>query len=396
MSERHEGPDEAASGSEVAKPAVSSSAGVVASGDAGGRVAASGEVGQPDPGGGVEQATDWAGPGEHKVGREGPEAAQTARDMQQELRNRGRELREIGQERARELRELARAQRELAREQARELRELARAQRAGTRGLRGPGRGRAGGLGAGGLGAGGIGAGGIGAGGMGAGGIGSGSSGAGGNGSTGVGTDGSTLGEQRSTRERVLDVALDIFIEQGYDKASLREIAERMGFTKAALYYHFPSKADMLLALHERMHGIIDEPVSLLGNGIVTVAMWEEFLDACISALQGNQKLFQMHRVNQAALAGLHSDRHEGAHQELEEQAMRIFSEPSLSPEDRLRMAAAFAVSFFTPFIASGLFSNKGDDFLPAGLREIVHRVLEPGAAKREPESGAAGDKDDR
>jgi hypothetical protein len=75
---------------------------------------------------------------------------------------------------------------------------------------------------------------------------------------------------------------------------------------------------------------------------------------------------------------------------------MRIFSEPSLSPEDRLRMAAAFAVSFFTPFIASGLFSNKGDDFLPAGLREIVHRVLEPGAAKREPESGAAGDKDDR
>jgi AcrR family transcriptional regulator len=208
-----------------------------------------------------------------------------------------------------------------------------------------------------------------------------------------VGIDGSALGEQRSTRERVLDVALDIFIEQGYDKASLREIAERMGFTKAALYYHFPSKADMLLALHERMHNIIDEPVSLLGNGMVTVAMWEEFLDACISALQGNQKLFQMHRINQAALAGLHSDRHEGAHQELEEQAMRIFSEPSLSPEDRLRMAAAFAVSFFTPFITSGLFSNKGDDFLPAGLREIVHRVLEPEAAEREAETEAAANK---
>jgi AcrR family transcriptional regulator len=365
MSERHEGPDEGASGSEVAKPALSSSAGMVASGGIGGTVAASGEAGQPGPSGAGGPETDLAGPAQRGAGRAGPEAAQTARDMQQDLRNRGRELREIGQERARELRELARAQRELAREQARELRELARAQRAETRGLRGPGRGRAGGLGAGGL-------------------------GAGGNSRAGVGTDAGALGEQRSTRERVLDVALDIFIEQGYDKASLREIAERMGFTKAALYYHFPSKADMLLALHERMHNIIDEPVSLLGNGIVTVAMWEEFLDACINALQGNQKLFQMHRVNQAALAGLHSDRHEGAHQELEEQAMRIFSEPSLSPEDRLRMAAAFAVSFFTPFIASGLFSNKGDDFLPAGLREIVHRVLEPGAAKHEAETGAA------
>jgi len=75
---------------------------------------------------------------------------------------------------------------------------------------------------------------------------------------------------------------------------------------------------------------------------------------------------------------------YEGAHQELEEQAMRIFSEPSLSPEDRPRMAAAFAVSFITPFIASGLVSDAGDDFLANGLREIVHRVLEPEAAKRE------------
>jgi AcrR family transcriptional regulator len=188
-------------------------------------------------------------------------------------------------------------------------------------------------------------------------------------------------------------VALDIFIEQGYDKASLREIAERMGFTKAALYYHFPSKADMLPALHERMHSIIDKPVSLLGNGIVTVAMWEEFLDSCISALQGNQTLFQIHRINQVALAGVHSEGHEGEHQELAEQAMRIFSEPSLSPEDRLRMAAAFAVSFFTPFITSGLFANKGDEFLPTGLREIVHRALEPEAAIREAETEAAAAK---
>jgi hypothetical protein len=53
-------------------------------------------------------------------------------------------------------------------------------------------------------------------------------------------------------------------------------------------------------------------------------------------------------------------------------------------------MAAAFAVSFFTPFITSGLFANKGEEFLPTGLREIVHRVLQPEAAKREAESQAA------
>ena len=44
------------------------------------------------------------------------------------------------------------------------------------------------------------------------------------------------------TRSRVQEVALELFAEQGYEKTSLREIAERLGVTKAALYYHFKSK----------------------------------------------------------------------------------------------------------------------------------------------------------
>ena len=40
----------------------------------------------------------------------------------------------------------------------------------------------------------------------------------------------------------VLDAALDLFIEQGFDGTSLRQIAEQLGVTKAALYYHFESK----------------------------------------------------------------------------------------------------------------------------------------------------------
>ena len=41
--------------------------------------------------------------------------------------------------------------------------------------------------------------------------------------------------EAGSTRERILDAALDLFIEKGFDGTSLREIAEKLGFTKAAL-----------------------------------------------------------------------------------------------------------------------------------------------------------------
>ena len=53
------------------------------------------------------------------------------------------------------------------------------------------------------------------------------------------------------TRAEILGVALDLFGRQGYEKTSLREIAERLDITKAALYYHFRSKADLPRALVE-------------------------------------------------------------------------------------------------------------------------------------------------
>lgn len=49
-----------------------------------------------------------------------------------------------------------------------------------------------------------------------------------------------------NTRERIQQVALELFAEQGYDKTSLREIAERLDVTKAALYYHFKTKDEIL------------------------------------------------------------------------------------------------------------------------------------------------------
>ncbi|MEU5905893.1 helix-turn-helix domain-containing protein [Micromonospora sp. NPDC047527] len=73
------------------------------------------------------------------------------------------------------------------------------------------------------------------------------------------------------TRERIKAVALELFTEQGYEKTSLREIAERLGVTKAALYYHFKSKDDIVASFVEerleRMDTLIawadDQPANL-------------------------------------------------------------------------------------------------------------------------------------
>src|ERR1700728_3632617 len=64
------------------------------------------------------------------------------------------------------------------------------------------------------------------------------------------------------TRERIQAVALELFAEHGYEKTSLREIAERLGVTKAALYYHFKSKEDIVRSFTEDYVNDLDELIA--------------------------------------------------------------------------------------------------------------------------------------
>ncbi len=47
----------------------------------------------------------------------------------------------------------------------------------------------------------------------------------------------------QSPRERILDVALDLFTEKGFDATFLREIPGQLGVTEAALHHPLPSRA---------------------------------------------------------------------------------------------------------------------------------------------------------
>jgi AcrR family transcriptional regulator len=65
------------------------------------------------------------------------------------------------------------------------------------------------------------------------------------------------------TRSRIMRAALTLFTEKGFAATSTRELAEALGFTKAALYYHFRTKDDLLAALvapaFARLRAILDE-----------------------------------------------------------------------------------------------------------------------------------------
>ena len=54
------------------------------------------------------------------------------------------------------------------------------------------------------------------------------------------------------TKSRVLDVAEELFGEQGLDRVSIRDITKRAKVNLAAIYYHFGSKEDLIAAVFER------------------------------------------------------------------------------------------------------------------------------------------------
>ena len=64
------------------------------------------------------------------------------------------------------------------------------------------------------------------------------------------------------TRERIIDKAADLLMRHGYNGFSYRDISTHLGVKNAAVHYHFPSKADLGMALVEEYQRILREQTS--------------------------------------------------------------------------------------------------------------------------------------
>ncbi|MER8094527.1 TetR/AcrR family transcriptional regulator [Streptomyces goshikiensis] len=107
------------------------------------------------------------------------------------------------------------------------------------------------------------------------------------------------------TRQRIQDVALELFAEQGYEKTSLREIAERLEVTKAALYYHFKTKEDIIISLFDDLTRPIDELIEWAQEQPKTLEMRREVLRRYSEAMAAGAPLFRFMQENQATMREL-------------------------------------------------------------------------------------------
>ncbi|WP_251063133.1 MULTISPECIES: TetR/AcrR family transcriptional regulator [unclassified Streptomyces] len=117
--------------------------------------------------------------------------------------------------------------------------------------------------------------------------------------------DGTKQRRRGNTRQRIQDVALGLFAEQGYEKTSLREIAERLDVTKAALYYHFKTKEEIIVSLFEDLTKPIEDLIEWGRQQPHTLDTKQEIIRRYSQTLTDAAPLFRFMQENQATVREL-------------------------------------------------------------------------------------------
>ena len=142
-------------------------------------------------------------------------------------------------------------------------------------------------------------------------------------------------GRTRDTRQRIEAVALELFATQGVGQTSLQEIADRVGLTKTALYYHFASKGELVRSVVESAVVDFTEFLNRAERDEPDArALLEEFFDLAYA----HREVLRILINDPTAMAHLsHSHFVPRPGQELQ----RFLTGPDPSPEQRIRAFTA-------------------------------------------------------
>jgi AcrR family transcriptional regulator len=177
------------------------------------------------------------------------------------------------------------------------------------------------------------------------------------------------------TRQQILETAQRLFTELGYDATSLQMIADEMGLTKAAVYYHFRAKSDILHAAMlpgiQRLEALLDEAAVIRGRR----ARIEHLVNGFVDFLVQNRHYAVMASTDPAA------KRHKLDDESLtpRQRALTLLFGDNPTGAERL----AFNAVFFIPESLPDLV-DLTDEELREALRTTMLRILRASSWSRE------------
>ncbi len=169
------------------------------------------------------------------------------------------------------------------------------------------------------------------------------------------------------TRQQILETAQRLFTDLGYDATSLQMIADEMGLTKAAVYYHFRAKSDILHAAMrpgiQRLEVLLDEAAGIRGRR----ARIEHLVTGFVDFLVQHRHYAVMASTDPAAKR----NKLDGEKITLAQRALTVFFGENPTGAERL----AFGVLFFIPECLPDL-ADLTDEELREALQTTIMRML--------------------
>ncbi|MBV7433637.1 TetR/AcrR family transcriptional regulator [Cardiobacteriaceae bacterium TAE3-ERU3] len=109
-----------------------------------------------------------------------------------------------------------------------------------------------------------------------------------------------TKAEAEQTRQDLLEAALKLFDEQGYEKTTLADIAKAAGVTRGAFYWHFKNKSELFNELSERHIANFREQLNTIVNQVNTWDHLAEILINFLTELQTSPDKSRFSRIVQS------------------------------------------------------------------------------------------------
>ncbi|MEC3918305.1 TetR family transcriptional regulator [Nocardia sp. CDC160] len=172
------------------------------------------------------------------------------------------------------------------------------------------------------------------------------------------------------SRARILTASLELFAERGAHAVSVREIADRVGLTKTAVLYHFPSKAEILAALVQPLlvesEAVLEAAGAIENSQVRCWAVIEGLLDVWLS----HRQLLRIHMRDQA----LSEDATTFARlRDLALAVQDLITGPNPALADRVRAAQIYA-ALSDPVV---WFAEEPADQLRAAILNGARRLLD-------------------
>lgn len=116
--------------------------------------------------------------------------------------------------------------------------------------------------------------------------------------------------DPETTRSRILDAALDVFSKNGYHDSTVDEIVVRSETSKGSVYFHFPNKQTLFLALVDKFANLLERRiVEAIEQEEVGIARVRAALQACLDTFGKYRLLAKIMLVQAVGLGSVFEEK---------------------------------------------------------------------------------------